>query len=55
LNKILKGKPSYWRFNFPGKVSKKNWSIRMPVSLEEILKNPINFLIKRIIKESKRN
>jgi 4-alpha-glucanotransferase len=55
LNKILKGKPSHWRFNFPGKVSKKNWSIRMPISLEEILKNPINFLIKRIIKESKRN
>lgn len=54
LNKILKRKPSFYRFNFPGRVLKKNWTLRMPISLEDLIGHSINKRIKLIIKKSKR-
>ncbi len=55
LRNILKRKVSCYRFNFPGKVSKKNWSLKMPISLEDLLKHPFNNLIKEIVQKTNRN
>lgn len=54
LEDILKKKPSFYRFNFPGKISKKNWSLRMPISLEDLLKHPINKIIKKTLQKTGR-
>lgn len=54
LGNILKKNPSYYRFNFPGKISRKNWSLRMPISLEDLLKHPINKIIRKILQKTKR-
>ena len=54
LNDILKKEPSYYRFNLPGKILKKNWTLRMPITLEDLLEHPINKRIKEIIKKAKR-
>ena len=43
-----------FRINFPGTLSDKNWSIVMPLSLEEMLKLPINKTIKSINKNAGR-
>jgi 4-alpha-glucanotransferase len=55
LGDILKKNPSYYRFNFPGKISKKNWSLRMPISLEDLLKHPVNKIIRKILQKTGRN
>ncbi|MBZ0202144.1 MAG: 4-alpha-glucanotransferase [Ignavibacteria bacterium] len=43
-----------YRINSPGSVSRKNWSILLPVSLERLLELNINDDIKSIIKETQR-
>ncbi len=43
-----------FRINFPGTFGGKNWSLRMPCSLEEMLKSKIASQIKRIQDASKR-
>jgi 4-alpha-glucanotransferase len=55
LENILKGDPSQYRINVPGKVSKKNFSIRLPISLEGLMARPINGKIKKIIQRSGRS
>lgn len=54
LTALLKKNPSYYRFNFPGKTSRKNWSLRMPISLEDLLKNPVNKIIRKILQKTGR-
>lgn len=54
LEDILKGNHSQYRINKPGTISKFNWSLRMPISLENLLNHPINNQIKEIIQKTKR-
>ena len=42
LTDLLKSDPSGCRINIPGTVNPKNWSLRLPISLEELLKHPLN-------------
>jgi len=43
------------RVNTPGTMSEKNWSIVMPLSLEQLQKSPVNDIISAINKESGRS
>jgi len=52
LSDILKGRA--WRINFPGKISKKNFSLRLPISLENLINLKINNQIREIIQKSGR-
>jgi len=54
LGDILKGNPSQYRVNFPGKVSKRNFSLRLPISLEKLLNLQINKAIKKILEKTSR-
>lgn len=49
-------KHSRWsdRINFPGTVSKRNWSWKTPVSLNQLLKSDINLKIKHLVSISGR-
>ncbi len=42
------------RINEPGKVSQANWSVRVPFSVEEMLLQPINAKISRLVENSGR-
>ena len=42
LTNVLKNDPYKFRFNIPGTISDKNWSLRIPISLEELLGHKIN-------------
>ena len=42
------------RINTPGIMADTNWSIAMPLSLEELLESPVNEEIKAINKEAGR-
>ncbi len=57
LDKNILEKYSGWnyRINFPGTVNKNNWSLVMPVSLEELKEMDINDTIKNIIRKSGRS
>lgn len=46
---ICKADPYKYRINSPGTVGSENWSITVPIPLEELLKHKINGKIKRII------
>jgi len=53
---IFKGDPYNYRINRPGTVSKDNWSMVMPISLEDLLKHKkVCQEIKSVIISSKRN
>ena len=54
LADVFKGDPYQYRVNTPGTISSKNWSLRLPISLEELLNHRVNGQIRRIIKESGR-
>jgi 4-alpha-glucanotransferase len=54
LADIFKGDPYQYRINVPGTVSPKNWSMRLPLSLEELLKHPVNQKIRKMIVDSGR-
>lgn len=56
MNKKLFYKMNKWdyRINTPGMVNEKNWSIRMPVSLEILNKLKINEKIRKMIEDSGR-
>jgi 4-alpha-glucanotransferase len=41
LSDIIKGDPYPFRINTPGTISDKNWSLVLPLSLEELLKHPV--------------
>ncbi len=51
---VFKGNPYQYRFNIPGTVSDKNWSLTIPLSLEELLKHKVNQEIKELIVDSGR-
>ena len=54
LADIFKGDPDQYRVNLPGTISPKNWSLKLPLSLEEMLAHPINKQIFKMIEESGR-
>jgi 4-alpha-glucanotransferase len=54
LGNILKGNPHRYRINKPGTISKFNWTLRMPISLENLLSHSINDQIREIIRKTKR-
>jgi 4-alpha-glucanotransferase len=49
------GDPYLYRVNTPGTTSDKNWSLVLPVSLEELLKHKVCTQIKKMIRDSGRN
>ena len=55
LADIFKNDPHQYRINIPGTVSPKNWSLRLPLSLEEMLAHPLNQQIRDIINISGRS
>jgi len=54
LADIFKGDPYQYRVNVPGTISPKNWSLRLPLSLEELLVHPVNQQIRKMVMESGR-
>jgi 4-alpha-glucanotransferase len=50
LADIFKGDPYQYRINVPGTISPKNWSLRLPIGLEELLAHPVNQQIRKMIK-----
>jgi len=54
LTDIFKGDPYQYRINTPGTTNTKNWSLTIPISLEELLKHKINKDIKQLIVSSGR-
>jgi 4-alpha-glucanotransferase len=54
LTDIFKGDPYQYRINTPGTISNKNWSLTIPISLEELLKHPVNKEIRKMIEASGR-
>lgn len=51
---ILKGDSYQFRFNTPGTITSKNWSLTIPISLEDLLKNKVNKKIRMMIESSSR-
>lgn len=51
---IFKGDPYQYRINTPGTLSEKNWSLTIPISLEELLKHKVNSDIRAMIVASGR-
>ena len=51
---IFKGDPYQYRINIPGTISPKNWSLRLPLSLEELLRHPVNQQIRKMVVDSGR-
>ena len=54
LSSLLKGDTYQYRINTPGTVSNKNWSLTIPIPLEELLKDKVNIEIRSLIASSKR-
>jgi 4-alpha-glucanotransferase len=54
LAEIFKGDSYKYRINTPGTVSPDNWSLTLPISLEELLKHKVNKEIKKMISASGR-
>lgn len=54
LTDIFKGDPYLYRINRPGTVSKENWSLVIPVSLEGLLKDEVCKEIKAMIRSAGR-
>ncbi len=51
---VFKGDPYQFRINFPGTISGKNWSLCLPVSLDELIGLPANDQIRRMVKSAGR-
>jgi 4-alpha-glucanotransferase len=51
---IFKGDAYHYRTNTPGTVSNKNWSLVLPISLEDLLKHKVNKEIRSLIADSGR-
>ena len=54
LADIFKGDPYQYRINVPGTISPKNWSLRLPLSLEQLLAHPVNQQIRKMVGDSGR-
>ncbi len=48
LTDIFKGDPYQYRLNVPGTISALNWSQRLPISIEDLLKHPVNKQIREM-------
>ena len=51
---IFKEDSYQYRINTPGTISPKNWSLRLPISLEQLLKHKINKEIHKMVGDSGR-
>ncbi len=51
----FKGGSYQYRINFPGSISEKNWSLLMPIALEELLRHKVNREIKEMVVSSGRS
>ncbi len=51
---VYKGDPYQNRINTPGTISDKNWSLLMPLPLEDLLKHKVNKTIRKMIESSGR-
>ena len=51
---LLEGDPYLYRVNTPGTVSDKNWSLKLPIPLENLLKNNVNKKLKTLLAASGR-
>jgi 4-alpha-glucanotransferase len=54
LSDVLKGDSHQYRINVPGTISPKNWSLRLPISLEQLLRHPLNKQIRKMVIDSGR-
>ncbi|MCX5702246.1 MAG: 4-alpha-glucanotransferase [Candidatus Omnitrophica bacterium] len=54
LADIFKGDPYQYRINTPGTINPKNWSLAIPLSLEELLKHKVTKEIKDMVHASGR-
>jgi 4-alpha-glucanotransferase len=54
LTNLFKGDPYQYRINTPGTISGKNWSLTVPISLEELLKHKVTKEIRKLIAKSGR-
>ena len=54
LAEIFKGDSNQYRVNLPGSISPKNWSLRLPLSLEKLLVHPVNQQIRKMVMDSGR-
>ena len=54
LADIFKGDPYQYRINTPGTISAKNWSLTIPISLEDLLKHKVTKEIRSMIVSSGR-
>jgi 4-alpha-glucanotransferase len=54
LADIFKGDPYQYRINTPGTISEQNWSLTVPISLEELLKHKVSKEIRKMIRSSGR-
>ncbi len=54
LTDILEGDPYEYRINSPGTTDPRNWSLRIPISLEDLLKQRVNNGIRTMISASNR-
>ncbi|OGX18612.1 MAG: hypothetical protein A3K83_03025 [Omnitrophica WOR_2 bacterium RBG_13_44_8b] len=51
---IFKGDPYQYRINTPGTISDKNWSLTIPIALEDLLKHKVTKEIRKLIASSGR-
>jgi 4-alpha-glucanotransferase len=54
LDGLWQGDAYQYRTNTPGTISKKNWSLKIPLSLEDLMKHPITKEIRQLIVDSGR-
>ncbi|MDD2752647.1 MAG: 4-alpha-glucanotransferase, partial [Candidatus Omnitrophica bacterium] len=54
LSDILTGDPYQYRINTPGTISPKNWSLQLPIALEDLLKHKVSKEIHKMVRESGR-
>lgn len=54
LDSLFDFDPWELRINFPGTLSEKNWTLILPISLEDMLELPVNEVIKKINHDSGR-
>ena len=54
LADVFKGDPYQYRINVPGTIAKTNWSLALPLSLEELLKHKVAGKIEAMVEASDR-
>jgi len=54
LDDGLSGDAYQYRFNTPGTISDKNWSLKIPLSLEDLMKHPVTKEIRKLVADSGR-